>query len=1101
MVVASEPESYLPSPAASHTTAANDSSSSSTTAAGLPPQRTSPHPYHPHLRHVSLRRSTRTRSSSLGYRTAVFTTKPTQLERVILLLHNNPFIPPNSIREEVEWFYESLGIDDTYFALQDEEIIARHVLALWSAKIGAYVNSERELDVHLKQEDEDGAVFIHSTVPGHQVPPSPTATVTSFSTAGPSAVGAGGAASRSDTPHGHYERTIEDKYLDSPPADHIYRLESYRSQAHIEHPLRSYFVTRCHFPTPSSDASSSTDAFNIRAVSDIGFLEKVSESALARYSRIVRQVVERKGIVVEQHLGSGGSGGGEVRLYLGFQRLSAKGFFTTLTDLYHYYGLTSTRKYVEQFSNGATVVCVHLTNFPQSEDKAEREGKVQWILTQLTRDASLLYCLPSTPLQHLFSGQLLSVQESVYAYTGWIFAQHFLNRLGTEYATLQRLLTKGGEEDGAVAGVLAKLKKRLREVTYTRQEVLDVITAYPELIRSCYKMFERVHGVNASNRRAPSPSPYANEEYDAAGIMEKIESVVANEHEVAVFQAFVTFNQAVLKTNFYQPTKVALSFRLDSAWLPEIEYPMPLYGMFLIIGSEFRGFHLRFRDVARGGIRIVQSRNRESYSINLRSLFDENYALASTQQKKNKDIPEGGSKGTILLDYGVGAIPRVAFEKYVDAMLDLLIPGQTPGIKEPIVDLLGKEEILFFGPDEGTAEFMDWASLHARHRGAGFWKAFTTGKGAGMGGIPHDTYGMTTRSIHQYVLGIYRKLGLEEGMVRKIQTGGPDGDLGSNEVKISGDRTVAIADGNGVLYDPQGIDRGELMRLAGERKACGAFDVKKLGKGGFRVLVDETKVTLPDGSVVENGFKFRNEFHLDKLAQAELFVPCGGRPESVNLTNVHRLLDEDGVPRWKYVVEGANLFFTQEARLFLEKKGVVIFKDASANKGGVTSSSLEVLAALALNDDEFAQHMQVKGDVVPPFYEKYVEEVQTIIERNARAEFECIWREHDRLKIPRSILTDQISIAIVKLNEEIQQNPVLWDDIPLRRLVLSEALPKLLLEQLGLDTILKRVPDNYVRAIFGSWLASRFVYEFGHESGQFAFLQFMLGYFGKLGQE
>jgi hypothetical protein len=33
-----------------------------------------------------------------------------------------------------------------------------------------------------------------------------------------------------------------------------------------------------------------------------------------------------------------------------------------------------------------------------------------------------------------------------------------------------------------------------------------------------------------------------------------------------------------------------------------------------------------------------------------------------------------------------------------------------------------------------------------------------------------------------------------------------------------------------------------------------------------------------------------------------------------------------------YPVEGANLFFTQQARLFLEKKGVVLFKDSSTNK-------------------------------------------------------------------------------------------------------------------------------------------------------------------------
>lgn len=42
------------------------------------------------------------------------------------------------------------------------------------------------------------------------------------------------------------------------------------------------------------------------------------------------------------------------------------------------------------------------------------------------------------------------------------------------------------------------------------------------------------------------------------------------------------------------------------------------------------------------------SRVKETYSINQRMLFDENYALARTQRLKNKDIPEGGSKGIIL---------------------------------------------------------------------------------------------------------------------------------------------------------------------------------------------------------------------------------------------------------------------------------------------------------------------------------------------------------------------------------------------------------------------------------------------------------------------
>jgi glutamate dehydrogenase len=65
--------------------------------------------------------------------------------------------------------------------------------------------------------------------------------------------------------------------------------------------------------------------------------------------------------------------------------------------------------------------------------------------------------------------------------------------------------------------------------------------------------------------------------------------------------------------------------------------------------------------------------------------------------------------------------------------------------------------------------------VHARNRGAEtWWKSFTTGKSAEtLGGVPHDTYGMTSLSIRQYVLGIYKQLGLRERDITKVQTGGP----------------------------------------------------------------------------------------------------------------------------------------------------------------------------------------------------------------------------------------------------------------------------------------------------------------------------------------
>ncbi len=50
----------------------------------------------------------------------------------------------------------------------------------------------------------------------------------------------------------------------------------------------------------------------------------------------------------------------------------------------------------------------------------------------------------------------------------------------------------------------------------------------------------------------------------------------------------------------------------------------------------------------------------------------------------------------------------------------------------------------------------------------------------------------------------------------------------------------------------------------------------------------------------------------------------------------------------------------------------------------------------------------------------------------------------------------------------------------------------------GLDTLLKRIPETYVKAIFGSYLASRFVYKYGVESSQFAFFEFIQVYLEKI---
>ncbi len=436
------------------------------------------------------------------------------------------------------------------------------------------------------------------------------------------------------------------------------------------------------------------------------------------------------------------------------------------------------------------------------------------------------------------------------------------------------------------------------------------------------------------------------------------------------------------------------------------------------------------------------------------------------------------------MKYGEGE--ESVFRHYIDGLLDLLL------LPHPeIVDYYGREEILFLGPDEGTAELMNWAALHARNRGYRYWRAFTTGKAPELGGIPHDTYGMTTQGVYQYVIETLRELGLKEKAISKYQTGGPDGDLGSNEILISRDRTVAVIDGSGVLYDPDGLNRGELKRLAHRRLTGDRFNRTKLSRRGFFVGVGERDVKLPDGTTVSNGTEFRNHFHFYPELATDLFVPCGGRPRSIRIGNWREFFNKEGIPRARIIVEGANLFITQEARLRLEEEGVILFKDASANKGGVTSSSLEVLASLALEDDEFARLMTTpSGKREPAFRQRYVKEIIEIIKRNAADEFRVLWKEHEASARPLSVLSDLLSDKINRVTDKIYQSS-LYQDRRLREAVIQSHCPRSLVERMGMKTIMKRVPRMYLEAIFSSSLASAYVYERGISADELDFFDYV----------
>jgi glutamate dehydrogenase len=618
----------------------------------------------------------------------------------------------------------------------------------------------------------------------------------------------------------------------------------------------------------------------------------------------------------------------------------------------------------------------------------------------------------------------------------------------------------------------------LAKTAYDEAKVWDAFVKNQKHLKKAYRLFDRKF--NPYLRRHGIKDQMAK-------LKQEITRDIGVEIDRNILLMTCQFIEVTLRTNFYKSDKTSISFMYNPEFLNPVDYPEIPFGIFHVISAEGRGFHIRFRDIARGGIRIVRSRNLQSYYNNSDFIFDENYNLALTQQKKNKDIPEGGSKGTILLRWGYQDRTEEAFNKYINGLLDLLLPD------EKIVDYYGDEVILFLGPDEGTAELMEKASVKAKAVAYPYWKAFATGKPVPMGGIPHDLYGMTTTSVHQYVLEILNKLGLKEKSITKVMTGGPDGDLGSNEILISKDKILAIIDGSGVLYDPKGINREELIRLAKKRQMIEQFRTSLLSPKGFRVTLKEKDVALPHGEKVISGLEFRNTFHLHPKFQADLFVPCGGRPASININNWTKLLDKKGNPRFKCIVEGANLFITQDARLRLEEHGVILYKDASANKGGVTSSSMEVFASLALSDQEYTDLMCVHNNRIPAFRKKYVQEILELIRENARLEFDIIWKENERKGIPRSVLSDLISEKINSITDAVFSS-ALFENEALFQSVVECCCPAVLIEHVGFKTILQRVPKAYLKAVFASRLASRYVYENGLDANEIHFYNFVQQY-------
>jgi len=296
--------------------------------------------------------------------------------------------------------------------------------------------------------------------------------------------------------------------------------------------------------------------------------------------------------------------------------------------------------------------------------------------------------------------------------------------------------------------------------------------------------------------------------------------------------------------------------------------------------TGYRVQHSMARGPAKGGIRYAPD-----------VTLDEVRALASWMTWKCAvvNIPFGGAKGGIICDpkkMSMAELERMT-RRYTAELVEFIGPEKDV----PAPDVNTNEQVM--------AWIMDTYSMHMRQT----VNAVVTGKPLNIGGS-RGRREATGRGVMIVANEAMKKLNMASGARVVIQG---FGNVGSNAAKLMNDagyKIIGIAEYDGGLYNPNGIDVDKLVEHR-----------------------------LRTGSVT--GFKGAEAHDPSELLVKDCDILIPAATENVitskNAENV----------KAKVIVEGANGPTTAIADEILQKKGVFIIPDILANAGGVTVSYFE----------------------------------------------------------------------------------------------------------------------------------------------------------------
>ena len=498
---------------------------------------------------------------------------------------------------------------------------------------------------------------------------------------------------------------------------------------------------------------------------------------------------------------------------------------------------------------------------------------------------------------------------------------------------------------------------------YTPSFMSNTLLANPTITKHLVEFFnvsfDPNNGLNDEQRNA------RREEIEVALVEElnKIPTLDADRYLRSLSKVI----RAILRTNAYLGRE-AFAIKVAPQQIDFAPLPRPKFEIF-VYSPRVEGVHLRFGDVARGGLRWSDRRD---------DFRTEVLGLVKAQMVKNAVIIPTGAKGGFypkqLPDPAVDRDAwitegRESYKVFIRSLLDVTdnLEVGTDG-SETVVrpeGVIARDEndyYLVVAADKGTAAFSDTANAISLERGFWLGDAFASG---GSVGYDHKAMGITARGAWESVKRHFAELGhdAQAEEFTAVGIGDMSGDVfGNGLLRSKATRLVAAFDHRDIFLDPNpdaAVSFEERQRLYNlPRSSWQDYNRELISAGGgvYSRGLKSIEIT-PEVREVLDLDESVTELAPTELISAILKAPVdliynggiGTYVKASTETNAqvgdkaNDALRVNGKDlRAKIVGEGGNLGFTQLGRIEAARNGVILNTDAIDNSAGVETSDREV---------------------------------------------------------------------------------------------------------------------------------------------------------------